>query len=38
MVSFGFNDGSTRDYLIYDAAFAEELFVLARANLIGTSP
>jgi len=38
MVTFGFYDGSARDYLIYDKSFAEDLFTTAQANLIDAAP
>ena len=34
MVTIEFNDGSGQDYLIYDEAFAAELFQTACANLL----
>ena len=33
MVNFHFSDGSSKDYYIYDGAFAEELFVSACRNV-----
>jgi hypothetical protein len=33
MVQIRFQDGSEKDYLIYDGAFAEGLFEIARANI-----
>jgi hypothetical protein len=38
MVTFGFSDGSTRDHLIYDEPFAEDLFATAQANLVDAAP
>jgi hypothetical protein len=34
MVQFRFQDGSEKDYLIYDAVFAEKLFEIARENIV----
>jgi len=34
MVQFRFQDGSQKDYLIYDGDYAETLFEIARANLV----
>jgi hypothetical protein len=34
MVSLNFADGSSSDHLIYDAAFAQELFTAACENLV----
>jgi hypothetical protein len=34
MVQFRFQDGSQKDYLIYDADFAKSLFAMARANIL----
>ena len=38
MAIFIFYDGSARDHLIYDESFAEDLFEVARENIVGTSP
>jgi hypothetical protein len=34
MVQIRFQDGSEKDYLIYDGDFAEKLFERARANIV----
>ena len=38
MVTFRFGDDREEDYLIYDGAFAEAYFEIARANIIGSIP
>lgn len=38
LVTLEFTDGSRQDYLIYDGAFADELFQTARENVVGSDP
>jgi len=37
-VAFGYTDGSSEEYLIYDGDYAEGLFEIARGKIVGEFP